>query len=744
MKRKGSQVSKGSLLEALRRRSHLVTLAVYLCLVLLVFSPLVLNMGGTLLTNTLGVSQDKWHFIWNFWWFKQAAITGQNPYFTNSFYYPNGAPLALQTLDFADAAISLPVAAVFGEIVAYNFIAILSMVLTAFFAYLLAWHLTHSWLGSFAAGTIFAFFPQHIAQLYAGHPNLASLEWLPLYLLFLMLTFETGKFRFAAIAGLALALITYTELELLFMMAITTVVYLAYLAMSQARSFFKGRSILLTGVLLAVWGAITSPFLYEAFRLYLSGGRIPPPLLSVVVNSASPTYYFIPSPYNYLLSGLVRPVYTPSLLLGGAAQWVIFVGWTALALSVLGALLSEDRRRYFFVALALIALYFSLGPSNNQGLNIQTPLTLLYTKVSFLDFFRTPARMSTVVMLAVSCMAAMGVQRLSSQKLSLRLPRLADFRRSVKAPSARGGVSVSGKAVAVVCIGLILLEFVPMVQTSDPAYYVAASVIPSSNQFSVLNIPARVYPNQFYLYQSTLIGTPVVNGKLSQLIQTLPNYMYVEPFFRLLAAPLTSRLYPDPIHQTANRTDTQLAPIIMSLYGMKYVILYRYEYNTRTNFTANLGAHTSWGLVNSTLYSALGAPVYQDNVTTVFELPQFYSLTQILNAADAGPIMLPGEGWGPPGVGGRNITTPAQLLVYSSTTQLFTVSVSYSSPFPNIPIPPLCLLNENSTTIENCGYSNPSGISTVYGIQLVRGLNLVSFVTSTPATVSVHSLEISS
>lgn len=714
----------------MRRHPHLLALILYVGLVLLVFSPLVLNLGGTLLTNTLGVSQDKWHFIWNFWWFKQAIFTGQNPYFTSSFFYPSGAPLALQTLDYMDAAISLPIAGLFGEIVAFNFIALLSIVLSGFFAYLLAWHLTRSWLGSFSAGVVFAFFPQHISQLYAGHPNLASLEWLPAYLLCLMLTFETGRLRYAVLGGVALGAITYTELELLFMAGIATLVYLLYFVIQKRWSALTLRNILLLGTLIGVWAVVVSPFLYQVYLLLASGGRTPPPLLSVIVNSASPAYYFVPSPYNYPLSGLVRPLYVSAFLPGGAAQWVIFVGWTTLAASVLGGLLSKDPRRYFFVALGVTALYLSLGPSGNPGPSLQSPLTALYTDVSFLDFFRTPARLSTLLMLSMSCLTAMGVKRLSNSSSSLGWLR--------RAPSSIGGLSARslgpsawGRIAAVACIGLILLEFAPIVATSNPTYYPAYELIPSGpNQFSVLNIPARVYPNQFYLYQSTLDGIPVVNGKLSQLLQTLPSYMYVDPFLRLLAAPLTSRLFPDPIHQ--NLTDAQLAPVVMSEYNVKYIVLYRYEANTRTNFTANLGAHTSWGLVNSTLYAGLGAPVYKDNSTSIFEVQQFYSSSQISSLASLGPIVIPGEGWGAPGVGGRNSTTPSQLLVYASTTRVYKLDVSYSGPT-------LCINNENVTMVANCG-GPPTGTTYSYGIPLIQGLNVLTFVSNPPSILIIHYL----
>jgi hypothetical protein len=687
-------------------------------------------MGGTLLTNTLGVSQDKWHFIWNFWWFKQAIITAHNPYFTSNFFFPSGAPLALQTLDFMDAAMSLPVAALFGEIVGFNFIALLSIILSGFFAYLLAWHITHSWLGSFSAGVVFALFPQHVAQLYAGHPNLASLEWLPVYLLCLMLTFETGRTRYAILGGLSLGAITYTELELLLMASVTTIVYLLYFVFEKKRSSLTRRNFLLLGTLIGSWAVVVSPYLYEVYRLLASGGRTPPPLLSVVVNSASPIYYFVPSPYNYPLSGIVGPVYNADFLLGGAAQWVIFVGWTALAASILGAILSKDSRRYFFVALGVIALYLSLGPSSNPGPSLQSPLTALYTDISFLGFFRTPARMSTVLMLCMSCLTAMGIKWLSNSSLSFRW-----FRRApsiaTSYPSRSSVPSLKGRIAAVACIGLILFEFVPLVATSSPTYYPAYEIIPSgSNQFAVLNIPARVYPNQFYLYQSTLNGVPVVNGKLSQLIQTLPNYMYVDPFLRLLAAPLTSRLFPDPIHQ--NLTDAQLGPIVLSKFNVKYIVLYRYEANTRTNFTANLGAHTSWGLINSTLYAGLGAPVFKDNSTSIFELQQVYGPAQITAMATRGPVVIPGQGWGAPGVGGRNSTTPSQLLVYASATSVYNLVVSYSGPT-------LCVNNENVTMVENCG-GPPAGSKIGYGIPLVQGLNVLTFVSNPASILSIHYL----
>lgn len=715
-----------------RSHPHVFALIFFLALILASFWPLLENFAGLTLFNPLGIGKnmDQWHFMWDFWWFRTALERGLNPYFTTYIFYPQGASLALQTLDFMDAAISLPVAVTLGEVAAFNFVVLLGMCLSGFFAYLLAWHISKSWSGSIAAGVIFALFPEHVSELFAGHPNLTSIEWVPAYFLLLMLTYETGRFRHASLAGVVLACATYTELELTFMLGMATLLYVLYLVVTERMGAVTRRNTMLLVTLVGVWAVAASPYLYYAAGALLSGTRAVPLLATTVANALKPGLFVTPSPFSLFTGKIVLSLYSKVYLTGGSSEWTVFVGWTALALGALGMIYSRDRRRYLLVTMVLGAFYFALGPSLNSGAWWQSPLTLLYQNVRLIQFFRTPARMSIILMLGLSCLAAFGVKWLVSVSEGRGLGgrgRGLPFGGKRVAPQWRGRI------VAAVCIGLILFEFFPTVQTSPVITYPAYGATSSSETpFSMLVIPAFGSTTQFYLYEQTLNGIPFVNGKLSQLNQTLPSYMYSELFLRLLSRP---RLSPVPDILSQNLSETQLAPVVMSYFGIKYILVQDNELNVGVNYTTV--DPLALTLVTRELTATLGAPIYSDNNTQLYGLQALLTTGQIESMATrVGPIVLFGTGWSPPGSGGRVAAHLSTLLVYVSAAAEYSVQMVYSGPL-------VCIWNQNITLAASCGFFNPSDRVTTYGVELLPGLNTVDLSTEGGGDFTVTSLSVS-
>src|SRR5687768_1234026 len=80
--------------EKLPGRVHLLVLAGYTLLSLVLTYPLVTTLG----TEVIG-GGDVWQHIWNLWWVKEALVEGPtNPYFTDLLYYPDGVGLYFHTL----------------------------------------------------------------------------------------------------------------------------------------------------------------------------------------------------------------------------------------------------------------------------------------------------------------------------------------------------------------------------------------------------------------------------------------------------------------------------------------------------------------------------------------------------------------------------------------------------------------------------------------------------------------------
>jgi len=241
-------------------------------LTVLFFLPLILDMSNSLLVPGFGGTQlgqqsrDKYHFIWNFWWLRYAIPAHLDPLRTQLMFYPQGASLALQTIDYLDGAIAAPLALAFTKIFSYNVVILLSFPLAGVTAFLFSWHLTESRLASVIGGLIFAFFPQHTAQAIFGHPNISNVAWFPAYFLALMLTFESGKAKYALLAAVILSALTLIDLEQLVMAGIGTLIYLVYRVI-ETRAAHPLRFLTLACLTAAVAIGVTSPYLYSSQRV---------------------------------------------------------------------------------------------------------------------------------------------------------------------------------------------------------------------------------------------------------------------------------------------------------------------------------------------------------------------------------------------------------------------------------------------------------------------------------------------
>lgn len=674
------------------------------------FLPLVTDLGGSVLfpkfggASVLQQARDQYHFMWNYWWVRVAISTGHNVFSTNLMFYPQGTSLILQTIDYVDAVFAAPLSVAAGEVFGYNVVLLASFPLAGITAFLLAWHFTRSKLASGIAAFIFAFFPQHVAQAIFGHPNIASVGWLPAYFLAMLLAFERKSLKYAALAGGLVVVMTFVDLEWLLWAAIASGIYLVYY-LATTRFADLRRTLLVTAVILAVGVGVSSPYLVPAYVATATQARAPPAVNQAYQNSAVPSLYLTPFPYNAFFGRVFSAAFTG--LSGGPPNWIIYIGWTVLTLAALGALASKDSRKYFLLALAFVFTLFSLGPARTElPLSIQTPYTFLYDHISLLHYERSSARYSIVTMLSLSVLAAMGAKALF-EELDARVSKLP-----------------WSKIAAVAILALLVFEYAPAVGatpvSSSPAYRIIAS---DPGTFGVLELPETITLTQNYLYQATLTGKPLVNGKISQVSQTLPLYAYSAPFLRDLVSPIRALKHSkDIIDQPYN--DTQLGPVVLTQYKIKYVLLNTQAFASTTVFEQ----------VYSYLFQTLGPPVYQDSSTVLFKLTEWYTTGEILQIVRTTPLTTFGAGWGPITLVGRAANDTAQLLVYASVPETYAVSMNVTSGS-------VCVSSLNYTGSSTCGAYDPVSKVHVYQVPMLSGLNVVTLqVTDGPAEISLISI----
>ncbi|MDQ6748827.1 MAG: hypothetical protein M3010_12070, partial [Candidatus Dormibacteraeota bacterium] len=202
--------------------------------------PLAAHLGDAVVSGI-----DPWQAVWNFWAVAGRLAAGRSPFHTDLLYYPQGADLYLHTLFPAVSVPLAPLTWLAGPLLAYNLAQLGAFVGTGYTMYLLCRDLGASRLGAFLAGFGLDFSAWHTVRLH-GHLNLATIYWLPLYLLclFRLARPAAGRARLVwpLLAGLMLALSALADYQQAVYLGLITVLWLWNgLLARRAAGAVKGR-----------------------------------------------------------------------------------------------------------------------------------------------------------------------------------------------------------------------------------------------------------------------------------------------------------------------------------------------------------------------------------------------------------------------------------------------------------------------------------------------------------------------
>ncbi|GAA3935234.1 hypothetical protein [Hymenobacter algoricola] len=150
-------------------------------------------LGGHLASAFPAVPhRDAYIFLWNVWHFREAVVSGTNPFFTDWLLYPTGASLVMHAYTPLIGLVNLLVG---NEMLAVNLTMLGSYALSGTGAYLLCRRWVRSPVLSWLAGLIFAFSPYKLQRL-PEHYNLVLTAAVPFYVLAFLAAFqwEAGRF----------------------------------------------------------------------------------------------------------------------------------------------------------------------------------------------------------------------------------------------------------------------------------------------------------------------------------------------------------------------------------------------------------------------------------------------------------------------------------------------------------------------------------------------------------------------
>jgi hypothetical protein len=207
-------------------------------------------------------------FMWDMAWWPHALLHGLNPFITHALFVPDGVNLGAATSVPGAALVASPITLLFGPVVSYNVVMLVSPVLAAFFAFLLCRYVSRSFAASLVGGYLFGFSTYMLGHL-LGHMHLVLIFPIPaaVHLTLRLIDGRISERRFVALMALTLAaLVSFsTEVAFIFVLLGLVTLAVAFGLAPTARSRLKAaiKPIVFAGAIAAV---VTSPVIYYGLK----------------------------------------------------------------------------------------------------------------------------------------------------------------------------------------------------------------------------------------------------------------------------------------------------------------------------------------------------------------------------------------------------------------------------------------------------------------------------------------------
>lgn len=599
-------------------RRHIPIIGLYTLLTLILTWPLV----NQITTHVPGVAQwafDESTFLWNVWYFKHTVVDQlSSPLHTELIWYPLGIDLILYTYNFFHALLAQPAMLAVNLPFGSNLALLISTILSGYGTFLLVRYLLGSgWAGlprlttgasmlaAFGAGLLYAFASNRAIYATLGHYDMVTTQWIPFYALALLRALDgrlsTRRRGQAALwAGLFMALNGLAEMITALFLAIFTLIVLFVILLDLLAKRYKERThqeapsapyalphasivsiitmLLLLGVAaFAIWSPVLIPiltqFLTSDFSLVGWGEAIP---LSVdFLGFFTPTILH-PLWGGDLVTELRRVMFRAQGFTDTGFQDIntVFLGWTAIALSLL-ALIRYRKRVRLWGWTAITFGLFCLGPFlqingryrfDLDGIEATFPLPFVILHyLPIIKANRAPNRNSVLLMLGLAVLVGYSLAWLLQTRRGQESVQLL----------RRPQVWLAG----LLC-GLLVFEHLalplPMSDARIPAVYETIAADPGN--ISVMQLPLG-WRNSFgpfgpektlLQYYQTVHGKPMIGGNISRAPEFKMEYFKRIPLFAVLRD-IQFGDEPDPTLVEAARDQ---AAELMYLYNTAYVLLY--------------------------------------------------------------------------------------------------------------------------------------------------------------------------
>ena len=510
---------------------HSGVVLLFIALAFVFTFPLLLNFN----TMLLGAPGDNMLWLELLGWYAKSYDMGFPKMLNDTqVFYPLGHNIMHINGFSLDGFLAIPLIFLGGYIFAYNLISLLSLALSAFTAYLLAYEATKSRLASILGGVVFGFGTFQMVHA-LGHFSIFGPFWLPLFVLYLERTIKNPTPTRALLTGVFFVLTSITNGYLgviaVLLLVIITVIHLLQTLLSTQRSKLKSYS-------LASWIRRVVPSLvaFAAPLLLL----VP---IFIYASAGAPKWttsefeFYSADSIDYISPSMLNPVFGKTVLAlrtfnyGNPVERSLFLGIIPLVLTIYALMQKRDPLRIRYSLVALLFFIFSLGPIlhvADQNTGIQMPYAFLMT-LPLLNFARVVSRFGVVPLLCVSLLSSIGLndwlRRLSSKGISIR----------------------KQKAIGLFIIGLVIFEFYPGAYPftdiefyqggyplTDPHLFDSSVYFWLSEQkgdFAILEYPVT-HTDILAGYHVLISGKSTVSGLTNVPSKALSDYLLSVSFFQ--------------------------------------------------------------------------------------------------------------------------------------------------------------------------------------------------------------------
>lgn len=465
-----------------------------------------------------------------FWWIKKALGSFKNPYYTDYYFFPQGANLAFGMGMLTEVFLTLPVSILFGVNQAVNISFFLGYLLSGYFVFLLAHDLTGDKRAAVIGGITFAFIPYHFSHV-PLQSIISNAEWIPFYLLMLNRALESSNKKWALFAGLAMALIILSDqLQSIFAVMITAAIVPFFLIRTKnvdgktrirLHNDLSGVCVRLL-IIVLVSALASSIYLWPAFDFLIKHRE------SIKIGifehgganlfSADLLGFIVPPSYNPIWGGALKPI-------GNS----FFLGYMPVFLAALSVFfLFRHKTVRFLSGMITVTFILSLGVTLHlngtwqwDGAFYKLPYFYLSDFPPF-SYIRCPYRFHLLTTLALALLASFGAHYLlSSGKLNKR-----------------------ANVVCIIISAIILLEFLPgFVEYSKagPVPKIYHEIAKDKEPYTILELPLSRWSSllkngsgspAWMLYYQSVHQKKIFNGFASRT--AVESMLFYNPILEIL------------------------------------------------------------------------------------------------------------------------------------------------------------------------------------------------------------------